>query len=60
MIFDDPFDLDLHKDKARFAAELEDEPYAVVGGPHGFEVYKLAHARKRYPELIWFEVEPAH
>jgi hypothetical protein len=56
----DKFDLELYKDKARFAAFHNDEPYAVVGGPYGFEVFKLSWARATYPGLIWYEAEPPH
>lgn len=57
---DDPFDLNLAMSKARFAAAHEDEPYAVVGGASGFEVFKLSHARSHWPDLIWYEAEPPH
>jgi hypothetical protein len=55
---DDPFDLELAKSKARFAAAHEDEPYSVVEGPHGYEVYKMWAAWEHWPELIRFTAEP--
>jgi hypothetical protein len=58
VIDDNKFDLELYMDKAHFAAAQHDEPYAVVGGPYGFEVFKREYARRRYPDLIWYEAEP--
>jgi hypothetical protein len=46
------------RSKARFAADQDDEPYSVVEGPYGFEIFKTNYAVRTWPHLVRYTAYP--